>query len=104
QSAAPATARRLRSATRRGKRGARALACPAQRSSAPALELRGCATDGPADARVSAAAAEVGERRDVGIARRGPARDEIHGRHDLARLAVAALSDVLLDPGLLDRV
>src|SRR5256886_11221560 len=66
--------------------------------------LRG-AVDGGADPLVRAAAADVRHRGvDLGIARIGGLREQRGGRHDLARLAVAALRHILRDPGLLDRV
>src|SRR5882672_8883931 len=61
--------------------------------------------DRGADAGVSAAAADVGHRRvDVLVARARVPREERNRRHDLARLAVAALRDLVVDPGLLHRV
>ena len=66
--------------------------------------LAGRARDGAADAHVSAAAAQVRDRIDV--RRRGirVALEQRHGGQHLARLAVAALRHVLLDPGLLHRM
>ena len=58
-----------------------------------------------ADALVGAAAADVGHRRvDVGVARLRVLPEQRRRRHDLARLAVAALRHVELRPGLLHRV
>src|ERR1035437_3248735 len=58
------------------------------------------------DARVSAATAEVAIHRgvDFGVRRMRRVRQQRSGRHDLARLAVAALSDVHLFPRDLNRM
>src|SRR5699024_9883436 len=60
------------------------------------------------DAGVGAAATDVADAVQIGLADRPPlAADLAHERdrrHDLARLAVAALRDVVLDPRLLHRV
>ena len=60
--------------------------------------------DGGADAHVGAAAANVsGHRRvDVSIVRVGRFREQRGGGHDLSGLAVAALHDFEVEPGLLD--
>src|SRR3954454_23539722 len=57
-----------------------------------------------ANSDVRAAAAEIAVHRGVDVAVRwfGLAREERAGRHDLARLAVAALRDIDLLPGNLD--
>src|SRR5579859_1234559 len=66
---------------------------------------RGGAMDGFPDARIGAAAAEVGEIGvDVGVCGFGVGLQEGRRAHDLAGLAVAALGHVLLQPGLLHRV
>src|SRR5262245_39304728 len=60
--------------------------------------------DGVADAAVGAATADVAGHCtvDVGIGRLGVARQQRRCRHDLARLAVATLDDLAVEPGLLD--
>src|SRR4029077_17634582 len=74
------------------------------------LGLRGLAglrrgVDRRADARVGAAAADVGHRRvDVLVGRAAVPREEGDRGHDLPRLAVAALRHLVVDPGLLHRV
>src|SRR5215510_10403600 len=57
-----------------------------------------------ANARVGPTAADVARHGvlDVGIGRLRLARKECRSGHDLARLAVAALRDLAIDPGLLD--
>src|SRR6266849_4895442 len=58
-----------------------------------------------ADALIGAAAADVGHRRvDVGVGGVRILLEQRTGRHDLPRLAVAALRHVELRPGLLHRV
>src|ERR1700722_2450162 len=58
-----------------------------------------------AHARIGAAAADIGHLRvDIRVARVRVVRKEGDSRHDLPRLAIAALWRVGLDPGLLDRV
>jgi hypothetical protein len=57
--------------------------------------------DGQAHARVGAAPAEVGDGGDVRFGGPGLGGEQRRRRHDLARLAIAALRHVLLDPGLL---
>src|SRR5256884_7224153 len=59
-----------------------------------------------AHALVGSAAADIARHRrvDVVVARIGLLREQGHRRHDLARLAVAALHDVGLGPGLLHHV
>src|SRR5690242_10273349 len=69
------------------------------------LHQRGRAVDRGADARVGAAAADVGDRLvDLSVGRLGLALKECHNGHDLARLAVAALWHVLRHPGPLHRM
>lgn len=60
--------------------------------------------DGGADTLIGAAAANVtGHRRiDIGIARVRIVGEQRGRRHDLARLAIAALNDFEVEPGLLD--
>src|SRR5260370_7087483 len=57
-----------------------------------------------ANAGIGAAAADVAGHRvvDVGIRRTRVACKQRRSRHDLARLAVAALGDLAVEPGLLD--
>src|SRR6202040_418197 len=57
-----------------------------------------------ANAYVGPAAADVAGHGivDIGVGRSGIAGDERGGGHDLARLAVAALNDLAVEPGLLD--
>src|SRR4051812_44146936 len=60
--------------------------------------------DRRANALVGAAAADVGHRRvDVAVARVRILREQRGRRHDLSRLAVAALRNVEREPRLLDR-
>src|SRR5262249_11654777 len=56
------------------------------------------------NAQIRPAAADVAGHRgvDIGIGRMGIARQQRGGGHDLARLAVAALHDLPVEPGLLD--
>src|SRR4051812_24396441 len=63
----------------------------------------GSALDRFLDALVGAATADVAAHRriNVGVGRMGVFIEQGAGRHDLARLAVAALHDVDLDPGVL---
>src|SRR3972149_3744923 len=70
------------------------------------LPLAGGAVDGGADALIGATAAhQVGHHGvDVGVGRRGLVGQQRCGGHHLAGLAVAALRDVLGQPGALDRV
>src|ERR1700676_1632005 len=65
--------------------------------------LRGRAMDGFADALVGSAAADIAAHEvvDVGVGRFGLLREQRDGGHDLSGLAVTALRDVFLDPGLL---
>ena len=60
--------------------------------------------DGFADTLVGAAAADVAAHGviDVGIARMWIACQKRRSRHDLSRLAVAALDDLMVKPGLLN--
>src|SRR5581483_2631248 len=62
--------------------------------------------DGGPDAEVRTAPAQVPAHRlvDVGVGRVRVLVEERHGLHDLARLAVAALGHVVVDPGLLHGV
>src|SRR2546421_1901333 len=65
----------------------------------------GGAMDGGADPLIGAAAADVGHRRiDVGVRGMRLLGEQRRGRHDLARLAVAALRHVFRDPRPLHRV
>src|SRR5215469_7760548 len=66
----------------------------------------GCAVDGLADALVRAAAADVAAHDfiDIGIARLGLFRQQGRRRHDLPRLAIAALWNVQLRPRFLHSV
>jgi len=59
--------------------------------------------DRGADAHIGAAAADISRHRgvDVGIIRIGRAREQGRGRHDLARLAIAALDHLEIEPGFL---
>ena len=68
-------------------------------------EFRG-EMDRAADGLIGPAAADVVAHGfvDIGVGGVGGLRQQRGRRHDLPRLAVAALRDVLLDPGLLDRV
>src|SRR6266704_2746372 len=69
------------------------------------LRLLRRAMDGGADSLVGAAAADVRHRGvDVGVRGVRVLRQQRSGGHDLARLAVPALRDVLRDPGALHRV
>src|SRR5258706_1196964 len=71
----------------------------------PAGEHAGGTVYRGANALVGAAAADVGHRRvDVGVVRLLVLRQQRGRRHDLARLAGAALRHVQLPPGLLHRV
>src|SRR5262245_13642692 len=67
------------------------------------LGLRGLLY-GFANPHIGPAAADVAGQGgiDVGIARAWIARQQRRGRHDLPRLAVAALHDLTVEPGLLD--
>ena len=62
--------------------------------------------DGLADAEVSGAAAEIAGHRlvDIGVCWLLYLRKQCGGGHDLAGLAVTALGDVELTPGLLQRM
>src|SRR5256886_2614482 len=69
------------------------------------LRLLRRAMDGGADSLVGAAAADVRHRGvDVGVRGVRVLRQQRSGGHDLARLAIPALRDVLRDPGALHRV
>jgi hypothetical protein len=68
------------------------------------LQLHRRALDRLADAEVAAAAADVLDLVDVRVGRSERAAQQRDGRHDLTWLAVAALRDVLLQPGLLHGV
>src|SRR4029077_20491479 len=59
--------------------------------------------DRGAEARVSPATADIARHRavDVGVSGMGVLRDQRRGRHDLPRLAVAALDDLEVQPRLL---
>src|SRR5208337_4139796 len=82
---------------------------PARSSASPSLHLRGCRPsercflDRGADARIGAAATDVAAHRRVDILVGGirGRRHERGGRHDLARLTIAALRHVELNPGCL---
>src|SRR5258708_14616459 len=71
-----------------------------------ARELRRCGVDRRADALVGRAAADVACHRavDVGVARLGLLLEQDDRRHDLSRLAIAALHDVEVYPRLLHRL
>src|SRR5918995_252131 len=71
---------------------------------ATSLSARRCLLDGLANANVGAATANVTGHRivDVGIGWIGVGGKEFRSRHDLAGLAVAALNDLSIEPGLLD--
>src|SRR2546425_12733271 len=60
--------------------------------------------DGLADAWIGSAAADVPGHRlvDVGVRGRGDLRQQRCRRHDLTGLAVAALPDLEVEPGVLD--
>jgi hypothetical protein len=62
--------------------------------------------NGAADSRVGAAAADVAGHRviDIRVGGLGVLAQEHGGGHDLARLAIAALRNFLLDPGALQRM
>src|SRR5262245_39042370 len=65
----------------------------------------GGSVDGLTHLLEGAAAANVGDPRvDVGVGRRGLVLEERRHRHDHARLTVAALRDLVLEPGLLNLV
>src|SRR2546427_13127882 len=67
---------------------------------APISRLLRRAMDGGADPLVGAAAADVRHGGvDVGVAGAAVLGEQRRGGHDLTRLAVAALGDVLGDPG-----
>ena len=105
--------RRRRPRSARGRRGGDEGAGSFTGALIACLQLRrgrrGCAgraMDGAPDALVGAAAADVGAQRvvDVGVGGLRLAREQRGGRHEHPRLAVAALRDLLGDPGLLQRV
>src|SRR5256885_7892148 len=66
----------------------------------------GCAMDRFADALVSSAAADIAAHEvvDVGVAGVGLLGKQGHRGHDLPGLAIAALRNILFDPGLLHRM
>src|SRR5256714_10099251 len=68
-----------------------------------ATSISGRPLDGSADARVGAAAADIPRHRrvDVGVGRVRLRPQQRGSGHDLARLAVAALHDLHVQPGLL---
>src|SRR5579872_508657 len=69
------------------------------------LAVAGRGVDRGADARVGAAAADVRHGVvDVGVGRLRVLLEQRRGRHDLARLAVAALRHVVREPRLLHRM
>src|SRR5260221_3431906 len=72
-------------------------------SASLSARLRGL-LDRFANADIGPTAADVAGHRvvDVGIRRMRVAREQRRSRHDLARLAVAALNDLPVEPGLLD--
>src|SRR5438132_5273562 len=72
-------------------------------SASLSARLRGL-LDRLANADIGPTAADVAGHRivDIGVGRMRVARKERRGRHDLARLAVAALNDLPVEPGLLD--
>jgi len=61
-------------------------------------------TDRLADARIGAAAAQVRQGGEVALARLGLTGQQVDRSHDLAGLAIAALGNVFVDPGLLHRM
>src|SRR5258706_2266765 len=69
--------------------------------SSSAFGHQGCGlADSIADFRIGAAAADIGHLTvDIGIARMGIALQKRRRRHDLTRLAIAALRYLLFDPG-----
>src|SRR5271166_3826255 len=89
-----------------GDRWVRRLRASGDRRSSSALlsvRLRG-ALDRFANAQIGPAAADIAGHRsvDVGFRRVRISREQRGGGHDLARLAVAALHDPQIEPGLLD--
>src|SRR5690606_21816927 len=66
-------------------------------------QLVRCLMDGSTDARIGAAAADIAAHGlvDLLFGGCGAGLEQAYRRHDLPRLAIAALGDVLLDPGLL---
>ena len=71
----------------------------------PSGDGLGCILHRRMDAHIRAATAEVGAHRaiDVGVGRLLVGPKQRDGRHDLAALTVAALHNVMLHPGVLDR-
>src|SRR5467141_3862357 len=67
------------------------------------VALLGCEVNGGADTLICPAAAHVAGHRliDVVVSWLRSSGQQCRGRHDLARLTVAALHDVELEPGLL---
>src|SRR4029453_16178438 len=68
------------------------------------LSARRCLLDGFANAQIGSAAADVAGHGvvDFGIRRMWVAGEQGRGRHDLTRLAVAALNYLAVDPGVLN--
>src|SRR5262249_34456250 len=84
-----------------GTRAERADVWPRCASGALRAQRPRRAMDRLADAWIGPAATEVRELGDVGVGGFGLALEEIHRSHDLARLAVAALGHILIEPRLL---
>src|SRR5262249_54709759 len=72
-------------------------------SASLSARLRGLLDRFP-NAEIGPAAADVARHRvvDIGVRRMWVAREQRRSGHDLARLAVAALNDLAVEPGLLD--
>src|SRR6266853_1611698 len=89
--------------TIRPSRSMRMKALGANRSASLSARLRGL-LDRFADADVGPTAADVARHRivDVGVGRMRVTGQQSRSRHDLARLAVAALNDLEVEPSLLD--
>src|SRR6516165_9536986 len=69
------------------------------------LDRFGRGMDGGAYALISAAPADIGDRRgDIGVRRLGFFSKQRHGRHHHSALAIAALRHIEVEPGLLDRM
>jgi hypothetical protein len=68
--------------------------------------LRGSGTDGGANARIGPAAAKIARHHliDLFVCWLGDVFKKRNGLHDLAGLAIAALRNLMFDPGLQNRV